>query len=397
MLPLGQLQTTDGRTLEIISPGLYNHSNAGPDFFNAKVKIDGMLWAGNVEIHLKASDWYRHGHDHDPAYDNVILHVVEQADMDVQTVSGKVLPAVIVPIPQHLTHDYHELLHTDRYPPCYRIIPDLEALKVNSWLTALQMERLEQKTEAIAQRVQQLDGNWDDAYFFTLAHNFGFGINGQAFDAWASVMNLRYADKHRDQLFQIEALFVGQAGLLDKVEPRYAKEYAYLARKFSLTPMDAAQWRYLRTRPQNFPHARLLQLAAMYCQHRAGLSALLACDDIKSIGRLYGMKGAKLHLLIINTVVPAIFAYGRSHGNDALVDRAFALLEALPAEDNNIVRMWQECGLNVTTAGGSQALIQLKKQYCDRKDCLRCRFGYEFLTSPYRNAFFHEDDATDIG
>ena len=392
LLPLGTLRTTDGREVEVISPGLHNRGDAGPDFFNAKIKMDGMVWVGNVELHVKASDWYRHRHDEDSAYDNVILHVVEVADMDVETSQHKVIPTLVVPVPQHLRRDYAELLNTDKYPPCYKIIPSLPALKVHSWLSALQTERLEQKTTAIVERVRMMNGSWEDAYFATIARNYGFGINGEAFDAWAKAMPMSAATKHRDNLFQIESMFLGQAGLLGKVDEKYSKEYEYLRHKFGFQPMNAALWRYLRTRPQNFPHVRLLQLAQMYHERRTGLSELLECKDVKAIGKLYDMKGTKLALMVINTAVPAIFAYGRHHAKEQLCERAFNLLEALKAEDNNTVRMWADCGLEVNDAGGSQALIQLKKEYCDHKDCLRCRFGHDFLTGEYRNAFLSEGE-----
>lgn len=392
ILPLGTLRTTDGKEVEIIDPGMHNRSDAGPDFFNAKVKIDGMLWVGNIEIHIKASDWYRHRHDTDEAYDNVILHVVELADMDVETSQGKTLTTIELPIPQQLCEDYQELLMADRYPPCHRVIPSLPKLKVHSWLTALQTERLEQKTTAILQRVKRLDGSWDDAYFATLARSFGFGINGDAFDTWAMMQPTKAAGHHRDDLFQVESIFIGQAGLLDRVDDRYTKEYAYMRHKFGLEPMDSALWRYLRTRPQNFPHVRLLQLACMYHERRTSLASLLECHTVDEIGKLYNIKGKKLELLVMNAAVPSIFAYGRSHANEALCERAFELLESLKAEDNNIIRMWQDCGITATSASDSQALIQLKKEYCDRKDCLRCRFGNDFLTSSYKNAFLHEKD-----
>lgn len=390
LLPLEGLHTTDGRQVEVVDPGLYNRSDAGPDFFNAKVKVDGLVWVGNVELHVKASDWYRHRHDRDAAYDNVVLHVVEQADMDVATSQGKVLPTVVVPISDALHHDYEELIMSEKYPPCYKVIPTLPSLKVHSWMAALQTERLERKTRAMQQRVKELGGSWEDGYFATLAHSFGFGINGDAFDTWARVMPMSAVAHHRDDLFQVETLFLGMANLLERVEERYAREFAYLRKKFGLEPMDGSMWRYLRTRPQNFPHVRLLQLAKMYHERRTTLSALLDCKDVKSIGELYGMKGAKLDLLIINTVVPSVFAYSRSHGKQELEERAFDLLEALKPEDNHIVRMWRECGLDVGSAGDSQALIQLKKEYCDRKECLRCRFGYEFLTGEHRHRFLSE-------
>ena len=390
LLPLGSLTTTDGRSVEVISPGLYNSSDAGPDFFNAKIKVDGMLWVGNVELHTKASDWYRHRHDSDPAYDSVVLHVVERADMEVTTSKGKVLTTLEVPVAEQLKNDYAELLNSDKYPPCYQIIGNLPALKVHSWLSTLQIERLQQKTDAITERVKRMRGSWEAGYFITLARNFGFGINGDAFEAWATALPLNAVVHHRDNLFQVEAFFIGMAGLLDKVEERYAREFAYLQRKFDLKPMPLVHWRYSRTRPRNFPHRRIMQLAQMYHEQRTSLSQLLECRTAMEIATLYNIDDAKLDLLIINTAVPVIFAYGRNHAKEELETRALDLLETIKAEDNKIIRMWQECGLDVSTAGESQALIQLKKEYCDKKDCVRCRFGYEFLSGEYRNNFFKE-------
>ena len=390
ILPLGGLKTTEGRMVEVIDPGLYNNSDAGPDFFNAKVKVDGILWVGNVEIHVKASDWYRHHHDKDAAYDSVILHVVEHADMEVETSQGKRLTTVELPIAEELKHDYEGLITSDKYPPCYKIISSLPSLKVHSWLSSLQVERLQQKTTAIEERVRRTRGSWEDAYFTTLARNFGFSINGEAFETWATSLPMNALAHHRDNLYQVESIFIGMAGLLDKVEEKYAKEFAYLQKKFGLEPMDATLWRYLRTRPQNFPHVRIMQLAQMYHERRTSLSQLLNCKTAKDISTLYNIKGAKLDLLIINTVVPMVFAYGRHHAKEKYEDRAFDLLESVKAEDNNIVRMWQECGLEVRSAGDSQALIQLKKEYCDKKNCLRCRFGFEFLSGEYRNNFLRE-------
>jgi len=417
MLPLRELLTTDGRVVELIDPGLYNRLDAGPDFFNAKVKIGGTPWAGNVEIHLRSSDWYQHGHDRDPRYNSVILHVVGEADTEVRMQNGDFVPQLVLEVPQTVRDNYRELLHTDQYPPCYKIIPSLTRLTVHSWMAALQTERLEQKTQAIRKRVEQCNGSWEDAYFVTLARNYGFGINGDAFEQWARNIPLQAVGKHRDDLFQVEAIFMGQAGLLDleSVPARYQKdalnegyfakmgnEYRYLAHKFDLQPMDYAQWRFLRLRPQNFPHIRISQLANLYYERRAGLSALLECETIAQLYDLLethvtpywethytfgseSMKNPKhtsraaKNLLIINTAIPMLFAVGRHRQKEELCDRAFDLLEQLKAEENHIIRMWKECGLEVKSAGDSQALIQLKKEYCDRKDCLRCRIGYEYL------------------
>ena len=414
--PVKGLATTDGQRVEVIDPGLHNR-NAGPDFFNAKVKIDGTLWVGNVEIHDRASDWYQHGHEHDPHYDNVVLHVVGRADRDVQTSAGHFVPQMELAVPQAVLDNYEELLKTDQYPPCYKIIPDLTRLTVHSWMAALQTERLEQKTVAISQRAQQANGSWEDACFVTLARNYGFGINGDAFEEWARHIPLSAVGKHRDDLFQIEAIFLGQAGLLEleAIPERYQQdalkegyfaklrnEYQYLAHKFSLSPMDYRLWRFLRLRPQNFPHIRISQLANLYYERRAGLSQLVECRDMAGLADMLrtrvtpywethytfgseSVRNAKhlspfsINLLIINTCAPMLFAYGRHTLREDLCDRAFDFLEQLKAENNHIIRMWRECGLEVKTAGDSQALIQLKKEYCDRKDCLRCRIGYEYL------------------
>ena len=416
LFPLHSLATTDGREVEVLDPGLLNR-DAGPDFFNAKIKIGGTLWVGNVELHLKSSQWYQHGHHEDAAYDNIILHVVCEADRDVLNSRGERIPQLVMPIPERLKANYDHLLSEDKYPRCHKIIRELPSLTVHSWMSALQTERLERKTEDIIHIVKMLNGDWEEAYFRTLARNYGFGVNSDAFEEWAKHIPLRAVDHHRDDLFQIEAIFFGQAGLLDiNSAPRshreatendtyfhrLASEYRFLAHKFSLTPMDAKIWRFLRLRPQNFPYIRLSQLANLYYSEHAGLSQLLECTNVKELGEalatqvseywqthyVFGVESEKtekhmakasLDLLMINTVIPMLFAYGRYKKNEALVDRALELLEQLKPEDNNIVRMWRECGLDVSNAGDSQALIQLKKEYCDRKDCLRCRIGYQYM------------------
>ena len=297
MWPMEGLQTTDGRVVEVVDPGLHNR-NSGPDFFNAKIKIGGTLWVGNVEIHDKSSDWYAHGHHTDVHYNNVVLHVVGIADREIQTAEGNFVPQMLLTVPQSVHDHYAELLRTDHYPPCYKIIPNLTRLMVHSWMAALQTERLEQKTTAICERAELAGGSWEDAFFMTLARNYGFGVNGDAFEEWARHIPLQAVGKHRDDLFQVEAIFMGQAGLLDlsAIPARYQQdalnegyfaklrnEYQYLAHKFSLKPMDVQLWRFLRLRPQNFPHIRISQLANLYYGRKASLSALIDCKDMVSL------------------------------------------------------------------------------------------------------------------
>ena len=403
------LQTTTGEPVEVIDAGLPN-TNAGPDFFNAKLKIGGTLWVGNIEVHTLASDWMRHGHDKDAAYDNVILHVAETVDCELFRANGVPVPQLQLPCPDPVRQRYDELSHAEIYPPCYSILSSLPKLTVHSWLSALQVERFEQKARVIATRLERCNNHWEDVFFITLARNFGFGLNGDAFEAWASRLPFRAIDKHRDDLFQVEAFFFGQAGLLDEELPdadgyylKLQKEFRYLQHKFELSvPMTATQWRFLRLRPGNFPHVRLAQLANLYYKERSLFSRIMEADTLEAVRKLLTVttspyweehfnfrkvsssrekqvgKNAQ-NLIIINTVIPFLYAYGLHKADELLCERATGFLESLKAEDNHIIRHWSGAGLPVSTAADSQALLQLQKEYCDKKDCLRCRFGFEYL------------------
>ena len=390
IFPLKPLTTEDGQEVEVIDAGLHNRDQ-GPDFFNAKVRLGDTLWAGNVEVHLRSSDWYRHGHDRDTAYNSVILHVVGEIDGEVRTQDGKVLPQVQLDIPEGIRRSYEELCRTEDYPRCHRIIPSVPTMKVHQWMDALLVERLKERSEKVAERAERTGGDWERATFVTLSRSFGFGLNGDAFERWAMRIPLSAAGKHRDNLFQVEALFLGMAGLIDEIEAvrdsqevrLLHQEFDFLKHKFSLgDAMQRSDWRFLRTRPKNFPSVRILQIAELYHSGKAQMSKLLEAESMEALQQCLTVKGttaASRRLLIINTVVPLLFAYGRHISDEHICQRALRLLEALPAENNYILRQWQDCGLKVSTAADSQALIQLKRQYCDRIDCLRCRFGYEYL------------------
>lgn len=412
LFPLKVLQTTNGLPVEVIDPGLQN-PNAGPDFFNAKLKINGILWVGNIEIHAHASDWFHHGHDSDKVYDSVILHVVGEADGEITRTNGEVIPQLQLTCPEHIRAHYHELCVADQYPACYPVLASLPKLTVHSWLTALQTERLEQKARLITQRLEHCNNNWEDAFFITLARNFGFGLNGDAFETWAGLLPLRAVDKHRNDLFQIEALFYGLAGLFedtflkkeqeDEYSLRLCKEFRYLQRKFEFTRvMDATLWRFLRLRPENFPHIRLAQLAYLYQKGDKLFSRLLEAETLSEVRELLTTRTSAYweshylfgqtsphkektlgerskNLIIINTVTPFLYTYGLHKADERMCERARRFLEELKAEDNHITRAWSNAGLPVATAADSQALIQLRKEYCDKRKCLFCRFGYEYL------------------
>ncbi len=406
IFPLKELKTTTGQQVEVIDTGLAN-TDAGPDFFNAKLKLDGVLWIGNIEIHERSSDWFKHGHHADAGYNSVILHIASEIDTEISRSNGERIPQIQLICPEAVRTNYKELLETDSYPPCYRIIPSLPPFTAHSWMTALQMERFEQKATLLNERLKRCQGNWEDAFFITLARNFGFGLNGDAFETWAHRLPFRAVDKHRNDLFQIEAIFFGQAGILEDSDGdgyylRLKKEYTYLQHKFGLIPMDASLWRFLRLRPANFPHIRIAQLSCLYHRAYGLLSRIMETETLQGVrdilkggtseywlthytfggsspSRPKTLSNTSLDLLIINTVVTFLYAYGLHKGNRVLCARAGSFLEELKAENNYITRMWEQCGMKASNAADSQALIQLKKEYCDKKKCLYCRIGYEYL------------------
>lgn len=409
IFPLHLLQTTSGEPVEVIDPGLPNR-NAGPDFFNAKLKIGDTLWVGNVEVHIRSSDWMKHGHDKNVAYDSVILHVVDMVDCELYRTNGECIPQLQLSCPEWVRKHYDELQRREVSPPCYTILSTLPKLILHSWFSALQVERLEQKAHLIVERLERCNQHWEDVFFITLARNFGFGLNGDAFEMWASRLPLRAVDKHRDTLFQVEAFFFGQAGLLeedcseeDVYYERLQKEFRYLQHKFELpAPMPVSQWRFLRLRPGNFPHIRLAQLAYLYAHETTLFSRIMEAETIEEIKKILTITtssyweehfifhkhssnrkkqvgNSALNLIIINTVVPTLYAYGLHKANETLCERAISFLEKLKAEDNHVTRSWSGAGVAVFTAADSQALLQLQKEYCDKKECLRCRLGFEYL------------------
>ena len=405
LFPLKPLQTTDGLEVEVIDTGLWN-TDSGPDFFNAKIKINGVLWVGNIEIHTKASDWKTHHHVGNTDYDNVILHIASEIDYEPCRSNGEKIPQMELHYPAYLLEGYNELIRTAHYPACYKIIPSLPKILMHSWLNTLQIERFEEKTKRISKLMDKYNNNWEDVFFITLARNFGFGTNSDAFELWAQTIPLRAVDKHRDNLFQVEAIFFGQSGLLDSVYDDYTdkliKEYTYLKHKFGFTTSENCRWKLLRMRPGNFPHVRIAQLAKLYHTSQGLLSKILEAETIEQLRPMLetdtseywithytfgeistpvkkNLSVSSINLLIINTVIPFLYAYGKHRGINRLTDRASEMLETLKPENNFITRMWKECGLEAAHAGDSQALIQLKKNYCDPKKCLYCRIGFEYL------------------
>lgn len=388
LLPSRTLKTTDGTEVEIMDPGQHN-GNQGPDFLNARIKADGIVWAGNVEIHTCSSDWNRHKHHTDPVYNTTILHVVEQADAEIRTQSGQTVPQVTISIPQEVKDNYEELLRTTDYPRCHKFVRGIEPLKAHAWFDALLAERMEARAKRILDILKECRGDWEQTTFITLARNFGFGLNGDIFEMWAKRVPLAAAGKHRDNLFQVECMFLGLAGLTDKVTDedlrnRMHAEYRFLNHKFTLPePMEPSHWHYLRTRPQNFPDVRIRQMARLFHEGHCTMSNFLDATSLEETDNrlaVAGISKGSRTLIIINTVANLLYAYDMHRGTYDYRTRAVEMLEQLPGEKNYIMRQWQACGMDVGTAYDSQALIQLKKEYCDHAKCLECRFGFEYIS-----------------
>jgi hypothetical protein len=394
LLPSKVFSTTDGRPVRVLDPGRHN-VNQGPDFLDARIELDGIVWAGNIEIHTFSGDWYAHKHHLDPVYNTTILHVVECANRDIYTENSTQVPQVVLSVPLDVQNGYAELLATTDYPRCHKFLPNIPSIKVHAWFDALLVERLELRSQKILSMLRDNCGDWEKTTFVVLARNFGFGLNGDAFEMWAKNIPLSAAAKHRDNLFQIESMFLGMAGLIEKVGDeqlchRLQTEYKFLQNKFNLSspPMLLSMWQYLRTRPQNFPHVRIRQLARLFSEGKCGVRALLEYDTINEIELLFidmGISKGSCRLIIINTIVTLLFAYGIYHSNHEYRLRAINFLEQLPSENNRILRQWQECGLRVGSAFDSQALLQLKKEYCEPTKCLECRFGFEYLSNRMKN------------
>lgn len=401
------LKTTDGEQVEIIDVGRIN-TDAGPDFFNAKIKIADTIWAGNIEIHTFSSDWNKHNHQSDKAYDTIILHVVSKADADIYRTDGTQIPQLELKFPVQIETNYEQLFIQQKWIPCVDKINQIPAIFIQSWKNALLAERLEQKMNAIEVWLNDNNQHWEEAFYITLARSFGFGTNSLAFESLAKSLPVSILGKHKDQLFQLEALLFGQAGLLDMDESDdYAaglkKEYDFLRSKYELTPINKSQWKLLRLRPDNFPHVRIAQFAALVHSSTKLFSKIVENPGLEYLQRLFDCETSaywnthyifahdsalqnkrlgKLSVngIIINTVVPFLFCYASRKKNEELKDKTLQILEHIPAERNSIITHWKNIELKVENAFDSQALLQLKKQYCDEKKCLRCRIGHKVLT-----------------
>ncbi len=404
--------TTNGNRIEIIHPGLHN-TNAGPDFFNAKIKIDDTLWAGNVEIHIKASDWFKHNHHTDKAYDNVILHVVLENDIDATTSNNYQIPTWVMPINEAIKENYLNLFKNNLWIPCADKILNVSLFEYKSWLYRIMIEKLENKIDWMNKTLERYTNDWNSLFYVTLLRNFGFGINGEVYEKLAHTIPWIIVQKHRDNLTILEALFLGQAGFLsnindaDEYTSTLIKEYNHLKNKYNLTQLEKHEWKFSKLRPGNFPTIRLIQIASLFHNETLTFSKILNAKNAKDLYKkltiniheywdlhYYPSKFSKKrtknlgsfakHLIIINTFIPIVFAYGRIHDKEDFIQKSIDWLEELPPEKNSIINKWSQIYQPAQNAQETQALVYLKKNYCDHKKCLHCRIGHLVIAKSHK-------------
>lgn len=403
------LVTDDGEPIEILHPGFHN-MDSGPDFFNAKIKINEILWAGNVEIHINSSDWKSHGHQSDKAYENVILHVIYEGDFEAN-MHGKKIPVLRLKgkISDGLQAQYAALINHPGKIPCAGQIQEIEDFYIDSWLERMAVERLKSKTERV-QLIYQNNGKQSDQTFYELlARNFGFNINAEPMQMLAHRTPIKILAKHKQSLFQTEALLMGQAGFLnadfDDEYPRKLKaEYDFLKHKYSFAPLNKSIWKFSKTRPNNFPTIRIAQLASFLCKSSFLISKIIEAKTINEVtinltaephvyweNHFYpdktGKKTSKklsndsVNNIIINTISPYLFFVGELKNNEELKEKAIDFLKQTEAEKNKYTRIWEGLNLPAKDAGQSQAMIHLTKNYCNLKKCLSCAIGTKILKS----------------
>ena len=402
------LKGMDNEAIQILQKGTIN-SHAGPDFTNAKIKIDDTVWVGNIEIHIKSGDWKLHGHNTDIAYDSTILHVCWEYDIPIYRTDGTKINCLTLNdrVNKNLLMKYQYLMKSANNIPCSSMINSIDTFTWTLWYQRLVIERLEQKTTPIFKMLDQTKYEWQDVFYKSIAQTFGLKINTQPFENLAGNLPLKIISKHKDNLKQIEALIFGVAGFLagnlkDDYSKGLQKEYLFLKKKYVLEEVNKSNWKFLRLMPANFPTIRLAQFASLIYQSQNLFSKIIENNDLKAIGLLFKTSPSNywdthyvlgevspikikklgdttIQNIIINTVVPFKFAYGKHKDDDAMKQNAIELLEKSSSEKNSILKKWHELGIISHNSFQSQALLQLKNEYCNKKLCLDCNVGVKLL------------------
>ena len=403
------LKTTHLEEVKIFSAGIHN-LDAGPDFFHAKIQIEETIWAGNVEIHIKSSDWMKHKHQTDKSYDNVILHVVWDADVEIFRTDKTLIPTLELKdrVAATLLANYDQLKQNNYWIPCEKQLNTVDELIKQQCLDRMLMERLEEKSAIIHQLYQAVKGSWEDTFYIVMAKSFGFKVNSLPFELLAKNLPQIILAKYKNQPLQIEALLFGVAGLLDQAykddyPKQLQKEYQFLKAKYSLHQLEPQLWKFSKTRPDNFPTIRLAQFAALICDSQHLFSKVIAITELKKYDEFFkdlpinsywrnhfvfdkivpekscAIGKSSMDVLLLNAIVPLLFFYGKQLSHHFYIDQTVKLLEFIKPEQNNIVRGFKERGMDAVNAFDTQALIHLKKYFCDHKNCLNCAIGLKIL------------------
>ncbi len=399
--------TSPGRSVRVLDPGTHNQ-DAGPDFFNAKVEIDHTLWAGNVEIHINASDWIRHGHSNDPTYNSVILHVVCFNDCEIRRQDGGTIPMAMIRFPGMMWDRYDQLMRSDQWIPCQEKLREIAPLHVVQWTSSLMVQKLQEKTAMLRKTMDNLHGHWDAILSHLLFRSFGIPVNTTPFEMLSLALPYPMLLRNRNDLFSLEAILFGQAGMLtitlshDKYTEGLMQEYSRFAARIAHPSIPGHMWKYMRMRPSSFPSLRIAQLAALISQRYPLHHRLETWPGIKELTGLFRIRAGDywnnhyqlgkdaasstkvpgcefIRSIIINCIVPYTFFFGKVNKKQNFCDYAIGLLEKLPAENNRILKKWNMYGIGSSTAFDSQALLYLYKNYCTEKRCLVCQFGNSVL------------------
>lgn len=407
------LITCQGEKLTILSPGIRNE-HAGPDFLNASITIGDITWHGHIELHITASSWQAHKHDSDPAYENVILHVVWDNDLPIQRQDNTLLPTLSLHerVDLRFLEKCEKLIQQQVNIPCARQLFNVTNIIKTSTLDRVLLQRLSNKNTLVYQLLNNNQGDWEETAYQLLAYSFGFKINKMAMLDLSLSLPLKIIKKHYTNLTELEALLLGQAGLLeadnkediDTYRATLIDSFTYLRHKYQLNPSKSTKlnWKFFRLRPANFPTIRITQLAQVLHQHAQNIfnwlthtSSEVLKQELTTTQSIYWQQhyiwnkptktkipGLGLHSIeniLINTVVPLLVAYGKTHDQQNYVDQAIAVLQSLPPEENAIIQEWSDLGMKAENAFDSQAFIELFNNFCTKKKCLECNIGINIL------------------
>jgi hypothetical protein len=399
------LKTEDGQLVQIIDKGQYNH-NAGPDFFNCQIQFDNIIWAGNIEIHIKSSDWYKHNHQDDHSYDNVILHVVLVHDMNVHRKDRSIIPTITLQnrFYQESLSRYQRFFQSNSMVyPCRPYLEKMEETIIRKMLSSCLTDRLESKNKIILEQLTQTKNNWDESFYHLLAKSFGFKVNAVPLQLLAESIPLTIIERESNELFKIESLLFGVGGLLqttidDPYVIKLKKEFEHQQNKYKLQSLHPAIWKFGKLRPPNFPTIRIAQFAMLLYRQKRIFKRCLNASTLESLQLIFSVEASEfwtthfhfekssnanskllgiesINNIIINVVIPFCYAYGKYIGSKTLLDKSIEWLNQIKPEKNKYTEIWEQSNYKFSNAGETQGLIELNNMYCVKNKCIHCKIG----------------------